>query len=55
VKDAGPAGDGGIDGCVYNSKTYPFDLYFPSADGCDECHCRTDGQITCTYAHVGCP
>src|ERR1017187_3354173 len=54
VGDAGPASDGGIDACVYNGKTYPADTYFPSANGCDECHCRTDGQITCTFQHIGC-
>ena len=50
VGDAGP----GIDACVYNGKAYPLDVYFPSEDGCDECHCRTDGQVTCTFQHIGC-
>jgi hypothetical protein len=54
VKDAGAGGDGGIDACVYNGRTYPLDTYFLSADGCEKCHCRTDGQITCTFQHVGC-
>jgi hypothetical protein len=52
--DAGSTSDGGTGACVYNGKTYPADTYFPSADGCDECHCRTDGQITCTFQHIGC-
>ncbi len=54
VGDAGFAGDGGIDACVYDGKTYPVDSYFLSADGCDQCHCRTDGQITCTFQHGSC-
>jgi hypothetical protein len=52
--DAGLAIDGGVDTCVYDGKSYPLDTYFPSADGCDECHCRADGQITCTFAHISC-
>jgi len=46
--------DAGADGCVYDGKSYPPDVYFQSADGCDECHCRLDGQVACTFQHSGC-
>jgi hypothetical protein len=49
IVDAGATSDGGVTACVYNGKTYPTDTYFTSADGSNECHCRTDGQITCTF------
>ena len=49
-----PPADSLADGCVYNGTTYPTDVYFSSADGCDECHCRTDGLVTCTFGHLGC-
>jgi len=48
------AGDATADACVYNGKTYPLDVHFSSADGCDECHCRIDGQVTCTFQHTNC-
>lgn len=49
-----PVGDAGAAACTYGGKTYPTDVYFPSVDGCDECHCRTDGLVTCTFLHTGC-
>jgi hypothetical protein len=49
-----PGGNVSAGACVYGGKTYPADVYFQSADGCDECHCRTDGLITCTFRHIGC-
>jgi hypothetical protein len=49
VGDALPAGDATADACVYNGKTYPLDVYFQVADGSNECHCRSDGQVTCTF------
>jgi hypothetical protein len=52
--DALPGSDAAVDGCVYDGKNYPADVYFTSADGCDQCHCRTDGQVTCTLTHMGC-
>jgi hypothetical protein len=48
VRDAGSASDASVDACAYNGTTYPLDSYFYSADGCNHCHCRTDGQVTCT-------
>lgn len=55
VSVARPDSDASFSDCVYNGTTYPADARFPSADGCDECHCRTDGQVTCTFDHIGCP
>ena len=52
---ASDASDASIDACTYNGKTYPVDVYFQSADGCDACHCRADGKVTCTFDHIGCP
>lgn len=51
VPDALPAIDAEADGCVYDGKLYPLDTYFDSADRCDRCHCRGDGQIACTLSH----
>jgi hypothetical protein len=48
VRDAGSASDASVDACAYNGTTYPLDSYFYSADGCNHCHCRSDGLVTCT-------
>lgn len=49
-----PRGDASADACIYNGTSYPTDAYFSTADGCDECHCRADGLVTCTSGHIGC-
>jgi hypothetical protein len=49
-----PGGEASAGSCAYNGKTYPLDVYFESADGCDTCHCRPDGQVTCTFQHTKC-
>ncbi len=54
VLDALSAIDAGVDSCAYDGKLYPLDTYFRSADGCDDCHCRGDGQIACTLSHRVC-
>ena len=46
--DALPAGDAANGSCVYNGKTYPLDVYFIAADGCNDCHCGANGQVACT-------
>jgi len=48
VVDALPPIDATADACVFNGTTYPLDAHFQAADGCNYCHCRVDGQITCT-------
>jgi len=48
--DALPSGDLGADSCVYNGKTYPSDVMFSSADGCNSCHCVSNGQVACTFS-----
>jgi len=49
VVDALPPIDAMADACVYNGTTYPLDAHFQTADGCNYCHCRADGQITCMF------
>ena len=49
IVDALPPIDATAEACVYNGKTYPLDVHFKAADGCNACHCRTDGQVTCTF------
>ena len=46
--DALPTDDATAGSCVYNGKTYPLDVYFNAADGCNGCHCGSDGKVTCT-------
>jgi hypothetical protein len=47
VVDALPPVDATAAACVYNGNTYPLDAHFETADGCNYCHCRADGQVTC--------
>ena len=48
VVDALPASTATAGSCVYNGATFPLDVYFSAANGCGECHCRVDGQVTCS-------
>ena len=48
VVDALPASTATPDSCVYNGATFPLDVYFTAADRCRACHCRVDGQVTCS-------
>ena len=48
IVDALPPIDATADACLYNGTTYPLDAHFQSADRCNYCHCRADGQVTCT-------
>jgi hypothetical protein len=53
VVDALPASNVTADSCVYNGTTFPLDVYFSAVDGCRACHCRVDGQVTCTLECLG--
>ena len=39
--------------CTYNGERYKLGVSFSDKDGCNECFCNADGDISCTTAICG--